>query len=206
MIGGLILAAGEGKRFGQEPKLLSPLAGRPLLEHAVRAQCEVARLETIVVVLGAHADEIRARLDFGRARPVFCAPWKLGVSQSLRRGVSELGTADKVIVTLGDQPLITPAAIERMAAEPPGTRALYDGTPGHPVVLGPQQIAALAELDGDRGAGGLLEGGRTVECGGLARGWDIDTPEDLEAVRALVEPDTAARLGATPRSSVPPPV
>ena len=41
MIGGLILAAGAGTRFGGESKLLAPLDGRPLVEYAIRAQCDV---------------------------------------------------------------------------------------------------------------------------------------------------------------------
>ena len=56
MVAGLILAAGGGTRFGAEPKQLAELRGRPLLEWAIRAQCDVPALERVVVVLGAHAD------------------------------------------------------------------------------------------------------------------------------------------------------
>jgi CTP:molybdopterin cytidylyltransferase MocA len=90
---------------------------------------------------------------------------------------------DRVIVTLGDAPLITPAAIELFVDAAPGTRAVYHGRPGHPVVLGPVQIAALASVTGDRGARDLLVGGATIECAELCSGRDVDTPEDLEAVR-----------------------
>ena len=48
-----------------------------------------------------------------------------------------------MIVTLGDSPLVTPAVISRFIDEPGGTRALYDGRPGHPVVLEAEQIRAL---------------------------------------------------------------
>ena len=63
MNAGLILAAGEGVRFGSEPKLLAELEGRPVLEHAIQAQCAVPELERVVVVLGAHPAVIRG---FGR--------------------------------------------------------------------------------------------------------------------------------------------
>ena len=183
MIAGLILAAGPGTRFGAEAKLLAELDGRPLLEHAVRAQCAVPELERVVVVLGARADEVVERIDFGRAEPIVCSSWSEGQAASLRRGAVELASAHKVLVTLGDEPLVTPALLARFLDEPPGTRAAYDGRPGHPVVLGPEHLRAIAQLRGDRGARDLLRGGRTIECGHLGSGRDVDTPQDLEAIR-----------------------
>lgn len=183
MIAGLILAAGAGTRFGQAPKLLADLGGRPVLEHAILAQSRVRALERIVVVLGARAEEVLARVDFGDAEPVVCEDWRVGQAASLRRGVAALNGARKVLVTLGDEPLVTPQVIARFIDERPGTRAAYQGRPGHPVVLGPRLMRAAALLTGDRGARELLKGGRTIECGHLCSGRDIDTPDDLEAIR-----------------------
>ena len=56
---GLILAAGA-------------LGGRPLLEQTISAQSAVTEIERIVVVLGAHADALLARVCFGRAESVRC--------------------------------------------------------------------------------------------------------------------------------------
>lgn len=186
MICGLILAAGAGTRFGERPKLLADLHGRPLLEHAVAAQCAVPELERIAVVLGAFAEEILARVDFGRAEPVVCEKWHEGQAASLRRGIEYLTGGrgvSKVIVTLGDQPRMTRELISRFLAEPPGTRAVYEGQPGHPVVLGPVQMRAIGALRGDAGARQLLHGGGTIECGQSTSARDVDTPEDLEAIR-----------------------
>jgi molybdenum cofactor cytidylyltransferase len=183
VIGGLVLAGGAGTRFGERSKLLAELEGRSLLEHAVRAQCAVAELERIVVVLGAFADEVLARVDLGRAEAVICPSWDAGQSESLQCGLGVLRDCERVIVTLGDAPLITPEVISLFLDAEPGTRAVYDGRPGHPVVLGRDEIAALASLRGDRGARDVLRGGPTIECGGLCSGLDVDTPEDLEAVR-----------------------
>jgi CTP:molybdopterin cytidylyltransferase MocA len=180
----LILAAGEGTRFGPELKLLAELDGRPLLEQAIRAQCAVPELERVVVVIGAHAEQLVEQVEFGRAEPVVCETWSQGQAASLRRGVEELRDAAKVIVTLGDEPLITPQVVARFVSEPPGTRAIYDGRPGHPVVLGPDHLRALLSLTGDRGARELLAGGRQIELGGLGDiGRDVDTTEDLERIR-----------------------
>jgi CTP:molybdopterin cytidylyltransferase MocA len=184
---GLVLAAGAGTRFGAGSKLLADLGGRPLLEWAVGAQGAVAALQwVVVVVLGAHAAEVRARVDFGRAEVVVCADWESGQAASLRRGLEELGAAARIVVTLGDAPLVSSAVIARLAGEPPGTRAVYEGRPGHPVVLGADHVAAVMSLHGDRGARGLLRGARQIEVGHLCSGLDVDTPEDLESIRRVV--------------------
>ncbi len=186
MICGLILAAGAGTRFGDEPKQLAELEGRPLLDHAIAAQSAVAELERIAIVLGAFAEQILAKVQFMRAEPVICERWEDGQAASLRRGIEYL-TADahvnKVIVTLGDQPRMTSELVARFVGEPPAARAVYDGRPGHPVVLGPVQMRLIGNLHGDRGARRLLQGGETIECGHLLSARDVDTPEDLEAVR-----------------------
>jgi molybdenum cofactor cytidylyltransferase len=183
MTSGLILAAGAGTRFGATPpKQLAPFRGRPLLEWAVRAQCAVPGLERVVVVLGSRADEVRAAVDFGRADPIVCEDWESGQAASLRRGLRELSGADRAVVTLGDAPLVTPGVIELFLAAAPRTRAVYDGRPGHPVVLGAEEIAALTSLCGDRGARDLLRGGPVLEVGHLCSGRDIDTPDDLEEI------------------------
>ena len=92
-----------------------------------------------------------------------------------------------MIVTLGDQPLITSELVARFVVEPPGTRAVYNGRPGHPVVLGRAQIQAVMSLTGDRGARDLLRGGAEIELGAQGSGGnparDVDTPEDLERLR-----------------------
>jgi len=181
MVAGLVLAAGEGRRFGPKPKQLADLGGQPILERVVWNACAVPALERIVVVLGAHADEIRARVDFLDAEPVICPNWRQGQSASLRAGLRALEGARKVIVLLGDQPLVTPQVIARFVDEPVGSRATYDGVPGHPASLGPRLIRQALALSGDRGLRDARW--RPVECGRLANGRDIDTPDDLEAIR-----------------------
>jgi molybdenum cofactor cytidylyltransferase len=185
-VAGLVLAAGEGTRFGADRfKLLADLGGRPLLEWAVRAQCEVAAIDPVIVVLGARAEEVRTGVDLRRARAVICPDWNDGQAASLRCGIGALrdAGAERVIVTLGDAPLLTAQVVERFVDEPPLTRAVYGGRPGHPVVLGVEQMTALAGLRGDRGARDLLRGAPVVEVGHLCSGHDVDTPDDLEEVR-----------------------
>jgi molybdenum cofactor cytidylyltransferase len=184
VIAGLVLAAGAGTRFGPRGKLLADLDGRPLLEHAVRAQCAVTKLDPVLVVLGARAGEILGHIAFGRAEVVVFDGWEAGQSASLGHGAEQLFArgAERIIVTLGDEPFITPPVIERFLSEPPGARAVYHGRPGHPVVFGVEHERGLRALDGDRGARGLLAGPE-IECSALGSGRDVDTPHDLEEIR-----------------------
>jgi molybdenum cofactor cytidylyltransferase len=176
-VAGLVLAAGEGRRFGG-PKQLAMLDGRPLIEHALAA---LAGLEHVVVVLGAHADAIRAGADLGGAEIVVCAEWAEGMSASLRCGLEPLTGADEVVITLADQPFLTTAAVARVRAAPgPAARAVYDGVPGHPVVIRRPLLDRAGELRGDAGFRDLLAGVAEVECADLADPRDIDTRDDLE--------------------------
>jgi CTP:molybdopterin cytidylyltransferase MocA len=180
---GLVLAGGDGSRFGPESKLIQDLAGRPLLEYAVGALCAVSVIDRVIVVLGAHADVIQSVVNFGRAEPVVCDDWARGMSATLRFGLRTLDSADRVVVVLGDSPMVTPSVIERLVSAPPGSRAVYHGRPGHPVVLGASEIHGLRSLTGDKGARDLLDGPQ-IECSDLCSGSDVDTPEDLELLRA----------------------
>jgi CTP:molybdopterin cytidylyltransferase MocA len=177
---GLVLAAGEGRRFGG-PKQLAVLDGRPLLEHALAA---LAGLERVVVVLGAHADAVRAGAELGAAEVVVCADWADGMSASLRRGLDALAGAEEVVIVLADQPFVTPAVVARVRAAPgPAARAVYDGAPGHPVVIRRPLLERAGELRGDTGFRDLLGDVPEVECSDLAEPRDIDTLDDLEVVR-----------------------
>jgi molybdenum cofactor cytidylyltransferase len=191
VIAGVVLAAGSGSRFGSSAKQLAELDGIPLLEHALRAVQAVPGIERVVVVLGARADEILAGVDFGSAEPVVCADWADGQAASLRCGIEVVADADAAVLTLGDMPRITPAVITRFAdiAARDGAqaraRAIYDGLPGHPVVLGRDYFAQITQLRGDVGAREVLKaiGAHPIECSHLCSPADVDTPAALEELR-----------------------
>ena len=188
MIGGLVLAAGAGRRFGG-PKLAAELDGVALLDHAVAAMLGVPAIERVVVVLGAHAEEISARADLGAVETLVCERWSDGISASLGAGVEELAEAEAIVVTLGDQPFVTAqviaAIVDQLDGRRPAARATYAGRPGHPVLIKRALFEQVRALRGDEGARDLLAaaGVRELECGHLCSPEDIDTPEDLEAAR-----------------------
>src|SRR5436190_1411036 len=77
------------------------------------------------------------------------------------------------------------AALERavvvLGHDAEAVRALYDGAPGHPVVLSQTVMDTVPELQGDAGARELLARFRVHrwEAGHLASAVDVDTPDEL---------------------------
>jgi molybdenum cofactor cytidylyltransferase len=198
-IAGIVLAAGGSTRFGG-PKQLAPLAGRPLLEHVATVLAEGA-FDDRIVVLGADAERIRGEVDLHGARAVVCREWEQGQALSLATGIAAAGTARAAVILVGDQPLVTAAAIERVLAARGGdalaVRATYDGRPGHPVVIERPLFERVLELRGDAGARALFEGGAEVKevgCEDVASGLDVDT---LDALRRA-EAEIARRAPAGP--------
>jgi molybdenum cofactor cytidylyltransferase len=184
----LVLAAGEGRRFGGA-KLAADLDGVTVLDHSVEAMLLVPAIERIVVVLGAHAQEVSERADLAEVETVIADDWREGISSSLRAGVDALAGSEALLITLGDQPFITPqviaAIVDQIGGPEPAARATYDGRPGHPVLVKRELYAALRLLRGDAGARDLLAkaGVREFECGHLCAPDDIDTRDDLDAAR-----------------------
>ncbi|MBD0283468.1 MAG: nucleotidyltransferase family protein [Thermoleophilaceae bacterium] len=188
MIAGMVLAAGAATRF-RGGKQLAMLEGRPLLEHAVRAMT-AAPVGRVLVVLGYGAEDVLAGVDLHGADALVCERWDEGQSASLACGLAELADCEAVVVTLGDQPRISPDAIRRVIAARGGgaaaVRATYGGEPGHPVLLERQLFEPLRNVTGDHGARNLLLSVRTreVPCDDLGGGGDVDTRTQLDALRA----------------------
>ena len=183
---GMVLAAGAGRRMGR-PKIQVD----DWLERAVRALDDNGL--TVTVVIGAEPEVARERLastasalGLGALPEVLAQDWAEGMGASLRAGLSALSAATDeeaagVVVTLVDLPDVDGSVVARLLAEPVHAstlrRAAYDGKPGHPVVLGRDHWAGVADqARGDQGARAYL-GERAVElveCGDLATGEDVD--------------------------------
>jgi CTP:molybdopterin cytidylyltransferase MocA len=194
-ISSVVLAAGAGRRFGGR-KQLAPLGGRPLLEHALRAAAR-APTDEVVLVLGADAEAIERGVELGGVTVVHCLDWRRGPGASLRAGLAALGDGvSAALVTLGDEPLISPEACRRLlAARRRGLAALragYFGRPGHPVLIERSLFAPLAAAPDAQPAAILREAGlELVECGDLGDPADVDTPEQLAALQEKVARERA---------------
>ncbi|WP_189709748.1 nucleotidyltransferase family protein [Streptomyces anandii] len=188
-VAGLVLAAGGGRRLGGRPKALLTHRGRPLVEHAVAA-LRAAGCARVHVVIGARAADVRRLARLEGCVLVDNPRWEEGMGSSLRAGLDSLtGTgARAVLVSLVDQPGIGAEATARVRAafrdETSLVSAAYEGVRGHPVLFGAAHWAGVAaSATGDRGARAYLrqhqEAVTLVECGDVARAYDIDTEADL---------------------------
>lgn len=181
----IVLAAGRSERFGGG-KLAAPLAGRPLLDHAVRAA--LAAPAEQVIVVGRPETHIHAD---PRVRLVELASPAL--SDSLRAGLAEAGDAAGAFIFLGDMPLVPPGMAARLVAaigEAPAALPEWRGRPGHPVLLGRRAFALIEGLTGDEGLGRILRGLAGVvrlptDDEGVVL--DVDRPEDLGAIADRVD-------------------
>ncbi|MDZ7675654.1 MAG: nucleotidyltransferase family protein [Acidimicrobiales bacterium] len=179
MTAAVLLAAGEGSRFdGDTPKLLAPLRGRTVLEHALDAVCG-SGLDVYVVTGAADVDDV---LPDG-VTVVHNESWDDGQAVSVRAGITAASRDghDAVVVGLGDQPFVTAAAWRAVAdAAAPIAVATYEGERGNPVRLA-AEVWDLLPAFGDEVGRAVIRSRpdlvRPVPCAGDAT--DIDTLEDL---------------------------
>jgi bifunctional UDP-N-acetylglucosamine pyrophosphorylase / glucosamine-1-phosphate N-acetyltransferase len=110
----VILAAGQGKRMRSDlPKVVQPLAGRPLLAHVI----ETARTlepRTLCVVVGHGAEAVRER--FPDSRLEWAVQEKqLGTGHAVQQAMPHLAAEGIVIVLYGDVPLIAASTLATLA-------------------------------------------------------------------------------------------
>ncbi len=184
---GIVLAAGAGRRFGAA-KQVAELGGRPLIHWPIAA-LRAGGLKDIIVVLGAHADEVRPALS--GVEIVEALDWAEGMSASLRAGIAAARSrgAERVLVVLADQPHLSGVAVARVLSASrlgvPICRARYGSVSGHPVALGRETFGAVAKLRGEEGARALGRWvAQDVDCTGAGDPGDVDTPADLRNASA----------------------
>lgn len=183
----VLLAAGKSERYGDiRSKLDQEFLGKPLGLHVVVALEDMPFKQRLAVVDGLD-------LDYGRRgfevihNPGHDAGMSSSVALGVRRAL-EL-RAQSVLIALADMPRVTASHIHRVfdaSSDERSVVASSDGCdPRPPALFGAAQFGRLLNLDGDTGARDLVRGGRHVVTS-PAELIDVDTPEDLERLRALV--------------------
>ncbi len=176
-IGAVVLAAGEGKRFGKN-KLLEKINGKSIIEH-VLSNVDIER----VIIVGKYAKEL---LPYLKDEIVIYNPkWMEGISTSIKLGLRFFQNYDGVLIVLGDMPFVKREDIHKIIASfNPDCNAViptYERAWGNPVILSRKIFDKIMEIKGDEGAKKILKNIENlcfVECskGVLI---DIDTIDDL---------------------------
>ncbi|MGH2356770.1 MAG: bifunctional UDP-N-acetylglucosamine diphosphorylase/glucosamine-1-phosphate N-acetyltransferase GlmU, partial [Candidatus Limnocylindria bacterium] len=112
----IILAAGLGTRMRSRlPKVLHPLAGKPMIEHVLDLLAR-AGIERRVVVIGHGADQVERALA-ERTTTVRQEP-QLGTADAVRAGLARVSADTRhLVVTMGDAPLLQPELIQALLRE-----------------------------------------------------------------------------------------
>ena len=186
-IGCVILAGGGGRRFGGNmPKLLLPIAGKPLLQHAIDAATG-SRAMGCTLVLGADADHILSVVDPRRCSIVRNDGWREGIASSLRSGLARHRSDEACIFMVADQPCVETDDLDGLLEchnKAPGVvAALKSGDVWGTPMLFPQTLFPMLErLSGDTGAKQL------VRSKGLeVRFWRAASPSAFSDVDTLVD-------------------
>jgi molybdenum cofactor cytidylyltransferase len=204
----VVLAAGAGNRFhASGHKLEQPLGELSVIGQTLRNV--LASLMPVVVVTTPRLAAAVACLV--ASRDVIVLPevgtagsLPLGMGYSISTGVTARPDAAGWLILPGDMPLVQPATLRAVGdalAEHPVVVAQHRGLRGHPVGFSPELYSELAGLSGDDGARRVVARypsfGVELDDPGVLM--DIDTPDDLQALRqrhAAIVAAAAAPPGA----------
>lgn len=176
----ILLAAGQGKRFGGG-KLTAEFRGRPLWEWAATTAETIDFSEYLLVI--------------GPTSPITHRPrWRLlenlvaeqGMGTSIAAGVRALTDCDRVIIMLADMPLVSRTHLNRLIAAQGAAFTRYpDGSAGCPAILPRSVFPLLETLKGDQGARSLdLRNAELIAPSQERQLTDIDEASDLQRLRS----------------------
>ena len=185
----LILAAGESKRMNGIKQLL-PWKNTTLLGNAIE-QAIQSKVNTVVVVLGANANQIKPTLADYSIQTIENKNWKNGLGNSIAAGVQYIQEnqpdCDAILITLADQPLIDAAYYNALIAAYTQEKAKIiaseiHNTPSVPAIFDALYFEQLSQLNQDKGAKEILIAAQkeVYRLPAAANLIDIDTTSDYE--------------------------
>lgn len=188
-VGVVVLAAGASRRM-KRPKQLLKFEGKTLVrraaETALGAHCKI-----VCVVLGAHAEKIKAEISDLPVEIAVNDNWRAGMGASLQAGLKKLLAIEPelsaAVVMLCDQPFVDSALIVRLirkfqAGKSPVAACEYAGTTGVPAIFSRELFDEILRLPAEGGAKTLFEkytdAIEKIRAPGAV--FDVDTPCDYE--------------------------
>lgn len=162
----IVLAAGFGRRMGQQKLLLTDGHGVPIIRRSVMAASQSAnelRQAQVVIVCNPRFPEVAEVCRDLPAVVVWNDRAGEGMSTSLSTGVAwaDERNSERAVILLADQPELQPSTLIRLVHthihcyDATVVQARYQGVPGHPIVFARSLFSALRAVSGD-------EGGRSI--------------------------------------------
>jgi bifunctional UDP-N-acetylglucosamine pyrophosphorylase / glucosamine-1-phosphate N-acetyltransferase len=132
----VILAAGKGTRMRSSlPKVLHPVAGRPMVSHVIATAHQLGA-DAIHLVYGHGGELLQQRLDDASVQWVLQAE-QLGTGHAVAQATPTIPDEAQVLVLYGDTPLITSATLQKLlAVQPVGGIGLLTVTLANPTGYG----------------------------------------------------------------------
>jgi len=180
----VILAAGKGTRMHSElPKVLHPIGGAPMLGHVLNTALALAP-ESIVIVVGHGADEVKASFAPAVSTSKIPINWvnqdrQLGTGHAVAQTIDFL-KAQTTLVLYGDVPLITPTTLSRL---------IRAGQAGHGMAL------LTAQLPDPKGYGRIVREPKQANGAIQAIVEDKDASPEIQLI---CEINTGILLAPTP--------
>lgn len=192
-VAGVVLAAGASSRMGQN-KLLLQIEGEALVARAAR-RAIAAGLEPVLVVLGHEAERVRRALEGLAVQAVVNSDHASGQASSFRAGIGALPERTlAAVVLLADMPQVTAEMIAGLVARYRQTRAAlviseYGGVHAPPTLYGRALFAEIVSGDAlGRDVVRRYRESAQVVAWPAQRLADLDSPADLDRLRAVVTP------------------
>lgn len=161
-VGGVVLAAGESRRFDGGNKLLASVDGTPMVRQSAATLLD-ARLDGVVAIVGHEAEAVRGALDGLGVSTRRNGAYAAGQSASVREGVGAARQRgwDAAVFALGDMPFVSPATVDALVeVHAAGGGSIvaptYESERGNPVLFDAACFDALAEVSGDSGGRRLV--------------------------------------------------
>ncbi len=112
----VILAAGQGKRMKSDlPKVLQPLAGKPLLRHVIDTACTLQPV-SLHVVYGHGGDVVRGALADAPVSSWCLQAEQLGTGHAVQQALPALNDGELALILYGDVPLVSADTLRSLVA------------------------------------------------------------------------------------------
>ncbi len=192
-VAGIVLAAGESSRMGEDKALLM-YRGRTFLENIVAALMD-AGIQRVVVVLGHHAELIGQRVNLSSVEVIVNQDYRRGQTSSLQAGLRVLAGNEPgaVILCLVDHPVLSVDTLKKLISSfrftgTPVVVPQTSGKHGHPVLLGRELFSRILALGPDAGVDTVIHQYRDrtdfVEVTDPGILMDVDDPESYRKLMA----------------------